>query len=169
MEHCFTRKAWLANVKSGNGSKPTGKYLGKLNRRPIDPKTGIMKSKGRSTVEERRPAVRVAVDLEAKYQRVGIPPQFEARITDISTSGLRVRTSQRLAVGISIDIAFDLDDPSRRSRMTLRVRAGVVRVVIDEVPPFEYALMIVNDDVVKNVLRQAVLMINLSTPPEARR
>jgi hypothetical protein len=128
-----------------------------------------MKSKGSSTVEERRPAVRVAIDLEAKYHRVGIPLQFEARITEISTSGLRLRTSQRLAVGISIDIAFDLDDPSRRSRMTQRVRARVVRVVIENEPQFEYALMIVDDDVGKNVLRQAVLMISLSAPSEARR
>jgi hypothetical protein len=156
-------------VKSRNAANQSENILGKLNRRPIDPKTGIMKSKGRSTVEERRPAVRVAVDLEAKYKRVGIPPQFEARITEISTSGLRLRTSQRLAVGISIDIAFDLDDPSRRSRMTLRVRARVVRVVLEKEPQFEYALMIVDDDVVKNFLRQAVLMINLSAPPEARR
>jgi PilZ domain len=128
-----------------------------------------MKSKGLSTVEERRPAVRVAVDLEAKYERVGMPPRFEARVTEISTSGLRLRTVQRLAIGMSVDVAFDLDDPSRRSRMTLRVRARVVRVVLDEVPQFEYALMVVDDDGVKNSLRQAVLMINLSAPPEVRR
>jgi hypothetical protein len=95
-----------------------------------------------------------------------MPARFEARVTEISTSGLRLRTGQGLAIGMSVDVAFDLDGPSR---MTVRVRARVVRVVLDEAPQFEYALTVVDDDGVKNSLRQAVLKINLSAPTEVRR
>ena len=122
----------------------------------------------RPTVEERRPAVRVVVDLEARYGSVGAPSRFEARVVEISATGLRLRTSQGLTVGGSIEVAFDLDDSSRRSRVTVRVRARVVRVVLGEGSPFEYALHVV-DDYVKNSLRQAVLKINLSASPEVRR
>jgi hypothetical protein len=114
--------------------------------------------------------VRIGVDFEARYGSVGTTPRFEARVTEISTSGLRLRTGERrLQLGMSVDIAFDCDTPSRPSRMTLRMRARIVRVVLDEAPPFEYGLIVVDDDSVKNSLRQAVLDITLSRPPEVRR
>jgi len=110
-------------------------------------------------LEERRPAVRVAVDLQASYGAVGISARYPARVFEISASGLRLRTSEPLQPGL-INIAFDLDGRNRHTRIELRVIARVVRILREEPPSFEYALRLVDDEFVGK-MRQAVLMVSL--------
>jgi hypothetical protein len=121
-----------------------------------------MERKAPGSIEERRPAVRMPVDLQATYGDVGGASRHAGRVTEISASGLRLRTSSTLSVGMSVEIAFDLHDPARRSRTTVNVRAQVVRVVCESPPLLEYALRVLDDQALKASLRQAVLKINLS-------
>jgi hypothetical protein len=126
-----------------------------------------MASEPRPAPEERRPAVRFAVDLGALYAIAGTPPRLEARITEISASGLRLRTSQRLALGMRIDVVFEFSNRSGGARIC--VRARVVRVVVEGPPVYECGLMVIDDAGVKNALRQLVLKIDLSSRLQPRK
>jgi hypothetical protein len=123
------------------------------------------------TVEERRPAVRVFVDIEARYAPVGSPPAHAARVTEMSASGMRLQTQRKLVLGRCLDITFEIADPTRRarSRMTMRLQARVLRAVFERETEFEYALGIMADDVLKSSIRRVILAIDLATPPKARR
>jgi hypothetical protein len=112
--------------------------------------------------EERRPSVRVGVDLRASYGVVGTLPRHPARVSELSATGIRLQTSERLWPGTLMKLAFDVDGRNRQGRITLRVIARVVRVLREEPPSFEYGLQLTDDQAVKGLLRRAVLMVSLA-------
>ncbi len=113
--------------------------------------------------EERRPAVRVPVDLPASYGIVGTVARYPARVSEISASGMRLRTSERLWPETPIKLAFDVDGRNRHGRITLQVIARVVRVVREEPPLFEYGLRLTDNQAAKVMMRRAVLMVSLAS------
>jgi hypothetical protein len=117
--------------------------------------------------EERRPAVRVPVNLPAKYGRGGFVPEgpyapvtTPAVISELSTSGLRVRTSEVLRPGEFVYVAFSVVGRHRRTRHDLRLIVRLVRVVSSEPPAFAYAFALVEELTVAK-LRDAVLSLSL--------
>jgi hypothetical protein len=110
-------------------------------------------------LEERRPAVRVVVDLQASWGAVGSPAWYPARVVEMSASGLRLRTGEPLRPGL-INVAFDVDGRKRQARIELRVVGRVVRILREEPSSFEYALRLVDGQSIGK-MRQAVLMISL--------
>ena len=85
---------------------------------------------------------RSTVSFEAKCGTVATKPSFKARVTQISTTGLRLRTGQELPVGTLINIAFDADNSPP---VACAVQARVVRVLPGHRPEFEYGLAVVDD------------------------
>ncbi len=126
-----------------------------------------MASEPRPAAEERRPAVRFPVDIGGLYAIAGTPPRLEARITELSASGLRLRTAERLAIGMTVDVVFEYRDRSGGVRLT--VQARVVRVVVEGPPVYECALMVIGQEGVKNALRQLVLKIDLAVRMQRRK
>lgn len=89
---------------------------------------------------------RVTVDFPATYAAVlsaarNPPPRLTAQVTQLSKTGLRLRTQSRLAIDAWIDIIYQ---DERRSR--IQVQARVVRALPGFKPNFEYGLMIIDDD-----------------------
>ena len=109
--------------------------------------------------EERRPSVRVGVDLPASYGVVGTLARHSARVSEISATGIRLRTSERLRPETTIKLAFDVGSRNRHGRTTLRMIASVVR---EGPPSFEYGLRLTEDQIAKGKLRRAVLMVSLA-------
>jgi hypothetical protein len=110
----------------------------------------------RAVFNERRSTVRVPVRFAARYGQ-----QFPAEVTEISKSGLRLRTTEELKIGsaVEIDILFGRGfSPS-----VLHVRAHVARHIADDGDGHECGLKVVSDAATKAALGAAVLKITLST------
>jgi hypothetical protein len=119
------------------------------------------------SIEDRRPTVRLTVNLDALYGATGTPTQTQARITNISSTGLRLRTDRTLVLGTAVDVIFVVPDAAPRSRIKLNVGGRVVRVVYAEEPLFEYAIEILSDDH-RELMRRAVLKIDLAMAQQER-
>jgi hypothetical protein len=99
------------------------------------------------TFHERRPAVRVVVNVEVHYGTDGTT-KTPGHVTEISRTGLRLQTDDRpLFIGSEIDIVFGRSFPASG----LRVKGKVVRTA----SPLEFALTIVGDNETKLALAAA--------------
>ncbi len=108
--------------------------------------------------EERRPSLRVSVDLPADYTLDG-KRVLQSRVHQISASGLRILTSGKLVLNtlVTVNILFD---PNLR----IGVLAQVMRLAGEVGGSFDYGLKVVGDRDTKNALRSAVLHLNLKAP-----
>jgi hypothetical protein len=104
----------------------------------------------------------LTVNLDALYGSSGTPIDVPARVTNLSSTGLRLRTDRALVLNTTLDVAFVIPDVASRSRMKLRVHGRVVRVVFADPPRFEYAISLASDDDQKDLLRRAVLKLDLA-------
>ena len=106
--------------------------------------------------EERRPAMRVVVDIAAAYTCNG--RSFDgARISEIATSGLRLRTSEPLFVRSMIEIEIPVEG-GRRARIT----GQVVRATDHAGDTFEYGVKLLSDAAEKDAIRKIVLAANVA-------
>jgi hypothetical protein len=113
-----------------------------------------------AVIEERRPALRIAVDLPVQYASAGTSLYVEARLRDISTSGLCIQTCGALRVGLLLDVAIGFQE--KRPSSLFHVQARVVRLARQAAPTFEYALKIIHDNTSLGVLRREVLRLSLA-------
>lgn len=122
--------------------------------------TEIQYVKRLSSFEEKRQSLRFPIDLPATCVRVNTTQQVDARLVDISTTGLRFRLAAELAIGTVIDVEFTPDKLGRTH--SVFVRARVVRLVGSYDPVYEYGLRVLDDRRMLADLRNAVLSINLA-------
>ncbi len=119
-------------------------------------------------VDERRRALRFAVDVIAKYSPCETPLTQPARVTDISTGGVRLLTSEELRLGTTVDIAFVVPFTAERSQISVQLRARIVRLIAVRDGIREYGLRAVDDVAAGSSLRSAVLKINLAKSRDIR-
>ena len=101
---------------------------------------------------------RATVDFPARYGPVKMASTLNARVTQISTTGLRLRTADELAIGAVVNIAFDVDSSPP---ISCAIRAQVVRNLPGHKPEFEYGLVSVDD--MTNSL-EALCSVSLGMP-----
>jgi hypothetical protein len=114
-------------------------------------------------LDERRLSQRVAVSFEGKYSVNGQPPQ-PARISEISRTGLRLLSLQRLVPKMLIKIAFDpkSTNPAER-RNRVYVEGRIVRLVREGGPPYDYGIDVLGDDKTNSALHKTVLEMSQVT------
>jgi len=119
-------------------------------------------------VDERRRSLRLALDVSAKYSPCDIPLTQPARVTEISTGGVRLLTGEEMRLGTILDLAFVVPFPAERSQISVQVRARVVRLIAVRDGIREYGLRAVDDIAARSSLRSAVLKINLAKARDIR-
>jgi hypothetical protein len=106
--------------------------------------------------EERRPAMRVCVDIAAAYTCKG--RSFDgAQVIEVSTSGLRLRTRESLSVLSMLEI--ELRIPGGRPA---RVSGQVVRLVDNVGDRLEYGVKLIVDPAARDTLRRMVLAASVT-------
>jgi hypothetical protein len=113
--------------------------------------------KSRSAFEERRAAVRVPVNFIVRYQSKN-SEWHNAKINDISRTGLRLQTTEKMLIGRELAITFGQDFPTH----SLRIKVRITRIIHQSGPPFEYGVLVVSDAETKALVAGAVLKISMA-------
>ena len=112
--------------------------------------------------QEKRLAVRIVVDLAVTYEAAGTTDK--GRVTELSRSGLRLRTTRALSTLSEIAITFGPTFPAKN----LRIKARVIRQSSADGAPLEFGLQIMGGNETKAAVADAVLKLSIASKANHR-